>query len=68
MRSPEYRVLIKDTSADTFCKQALTRPENFDIFVTMNLKGEAHLFDLEQSNDAGLYRMATSGQEHRTGS
>jgi isocitrate dehydrogenase len=34
------KVLIKDTIADIFFQQALTRPEDFDIIATMNLNGD----------------------------
>jgi isocitrate dehydrogenase len=34
------RVLIKDTIADIFFQQALTRPEEFDVVATTNLNGD----------------------------
>ena len=34
------RILIKDTIADIFFQQALTRPEEFDVIATMNLNGD----------------------------
>jgi isocitrate dehydrogenase len=34
------RILIKDTIADIFFQQALTRPEDFDIIATTNLNGD----------------------------
>jgi len=34
------KVLIKDTIADIFFQQALTRPEDFDIIATTNLNGD----------------------------
>ncbi len=34
------RILIKDTIADIFFQQALTRPEDFDVIATMNLNGD----------------------------
>lgn len=37
---PEGKVLIKDTIADIFFQQALTRPEDFDVIATMNLNGD----------------------------
>lgn len=37
---PEGRILIKDTIADIFFQQALTRPEEFDVVATMNLNGD----------------------------
>jgi isocitrate dehydrogenase len=37
---PQDRVLIKDTIADIFFQQALTRPEEFDVIATMNLNGD----------------------------
>lgn len=37
---PDDRILIKDTIADIFFQQALTRPEDFDIIATMNLNGD----------------------------
>jgi isocitrate dehydrogenase len=37
---PASRVLIKDTIADIFFQQALTRPEDFDVIATMNLNGD----------------------------
>ena len=38
--SGDSRVLIKDTIADIFFQQALTRPDEFDIVATMNLNGD----------------------------
>jgi len=37
---PEDKILIKDTIADIFFQQALTRPEDFDVIATMNLNGD----------------------------
>jgi isocitrate dehydrogenase len=37
---PASKVLIKDTIADIFFQQALTRPEDFDVMATMNLNGD----------------------------
>lgn len=37
---PGDKILIKDTIADIFFQQALTRPEEFDIIATMNLNGD----------------------------
>jgi isocitrate dehydrogenase len=37
---PEDKVLIKDTIADIFFQQALTRPLDFDVIATMNLNGD----------------------------
>ena len=37
---PTSKVLIKDTIADIFFQQALTRPEDFDVIATMNLNGD----------------------------
>lgn len=37
---PEGTILIKDTIADIFFQQALTRPEDFDVVATMNLNGD----------------------------
>jgi isocitrate dehydrogenase len=34
------KILIKDTIADIFFQQALTRPEEFDVIATMNLNGD----------------------------
>jgi isocitrate dehydrogenase len=34
------KVLIKDTIADIFFQQTLTRPEDFDVIATMNLNGD----------------------------
>jgi isocitrate dehydrogenase len=34
------RVLIKDTIADIFLQQILTRPEEFDVVATLNLNGD----------------------------
>lgn len=36
----EKRVVIKDTIADIFFQQALTRPEEFDVIATTNLNGD----------------------------
>ena len=37
---PASKILIKDTIADIFFQQALTRPEDFDVIATMNLNGD----------------------------
>jgi isocitrate dehydrogenase len=37
---PAGKVLIKDTIADIFFQQALTRPDEFDVVATMNLNGD----------------------------
>jgi len=37
---PKDKILIKDTIADIFFQQALTRPEEFDIIATTNLNGD----------------------------
>jgi isocitrate dehydrogenase len=37
---PSGKILIKDTIADIFFQQALTRPEEFDVIATMNLNGD----------------------------
>ena len=37
---PEGKVLIKDTIADAFLQQILTRPKEFDVIATMNLNGD----------------------------
>jgi isocitrate dehydrogenase len=37
---PEGKILIKDTIADIFFQQALTRPEEFDVIATTNLNGD----------------------------
>ena len=34
------KILIKDTIADAFFQQSLTRPEDFDVIATMNLNGD----------------------------
>ncbi|MBU4211311.1 MAG: NADP-dependent isocitrate dehydrogenase [Verrucomicrobia bacterium] len=34
------RIAIKDTIADIFFQQALTRPEEFDVIATLNLNGD----------------------------
>jgi isocitrate dehydrogenase len=36
----EGKVLMKDTIADIFFQQALTRPDEFDVIATMNLNGD----------------------------
>ncbi len=36
----DKRILIKDTIADIFFQQALTRPDEFDVIATMNLNGD----------------------------
>ena len=38
--APEDKLLIKDTIADIFFQQALTRPLDFDVIATMNLNGD----------------------------
>jgi isocitrate dehydrogenase len=37
---PEGKLLIKDTIADAFLQQILTRPKEFDVIATMNLNGD----------------------------
>jgi isocitrate dehydrogenase len=37
---PPGKILIKDTIADIFFQQALTRADEFDIIATMNLNGD----------------------------
>ncbi|MGI9034252.1 MAG: NADP-dependent isocitrate dehydrogenase [Acidimicrobiales bacterium] len=37
---PGDRVLVKDTIADIFLQQVLTRPEDFDVIATTNLNGD----------------------------
>jgi isocitrate dehydrogenase len=39
-KPPTDRILIKDTIADIFFQQALTRPEEFDVIATTNLNGD----------------------------
>ncbi len=34
------QILVKDTIADIFFQQALTRPDEFDVIATMNLNGD----------------------------
>jgi isocitrate dehydrogenase len=38
--APDGKILMKDTIADIFFQQALTRPEEFDVIATMNLNGD----------------------------
>jgi isocitrate dehydrogenase len=37
---PGDRILVKDTIADIFLQQVLTRPDEFDVIATMNLNGD----------------------------
>jgi len=37
---PGDRILVKDTIADIFLQQVLTRPREFDVIATMNLNGD----------------------------
>ena len=37
---PGEKILVKDTIADIFLQQVLTRPKDFDVVVTMNLNGD----------------------------
>ncbi len=37
---PGERVLVKDTIADIFLQQVLTRPDEFDVIATTNLNGD----------------------------
>jgi isocitrate dehydrogenase len=39
-KAPQGKILIKDTIADIFFQQSLTRPEEFDVIATMNLNGD----------------------------
>ncbi len=38
--NPGNKILVKDTIADIFLQQILTRPEDFDVVATMNLNGD----------------------------
>ncbi len=38
--NPGDKILVKDTIADIFLQQILTRPSEFDVVVTMNLNGD----------------------------
>jgi isocitrate dehydrogenase len=38
--APSGKILIKDTIADIFFQQALTRADEFDVIATMNLNGD----------------------------
>ena len=38
--TPATRLLIKDSIADAFLQQILTRPEEYDVIATMNLNGD----------------------------
>jgi len=37
---PAGKLLVKDTIADIFLQQILTRPDEFDVIATMNLNGD----------------------------
>jgi isocitrate dehydrogenase len=37
---PGDKILVKDTIADIFLQQILTRPDEFDVIATMNLNGD----------------------------
>lgn len=37
---PQGKLLVKDTIADIFLQQVLTRPTEFDVIATMNLNGD----------------------------
>jgi isocitrate dehydrogenase len=39
-KPPEGQVLLKDTIADIFLQQILTRPAEFDVVATMNVNGD----------------------------
>ena len=39
-KCPPGRILVKDTIADIFLQQILTRPAEFDVVATMNLNGD----------------------------
>ena len=38
--NPGGKILVKDTIADIFLQQILTRPKEFDVIATMNLNGD----------------------------
>jgi isocitrate dehydrogenase len=40
MGKPGGKILVKDTIADIFLQQILTRPDEFDVIATMNLNGD----------------------------
>jgi isocitrate dehydrogenase len=39
-KAPEGKILIKDTIADAFLQQILTRPAEYDVIATLNLNGD----------------------------
>jgi isocitrate dehydrogenase len=39
-KTPEGKIVIKDTIADIFFQQTLLRPDEFDVIATMNLNGD----------------------------
>ncbi len=39
-RAPEDKLLVKDCICDAFLQQILTRPDEYDVLVTMNLNGD----------------------------
>jgi len=39
-RAPEGKILVKDCICDAFLQQILTRPDEYDVIVTMNLNGD----------------------------
>ena len=39
-KAPEGKILVKDCICDAFLQQILTRPDEYDVIVTMNLNGD----------------------------
>jgi isocitrate dehydrogenase len=52
-KAPEGEILIKDTIADIFLQQILTRPAEFDVIATMNLNGD-YIYDAIAAEVGGI--------------
>lgn len=60
---PGDRLLVKDTIADIFLQQVLTRPSEFDVIATMNLNGD-YISDALAAQVGGI-GMAPGGNINR---
>ncbi len=63
---PPGKVLIKDTIADIFLQQVLTRPAEFDVVATMNLNGD-YISDALAAQVGGIGIAPGANINYRTG-
>ena len=63
---PPGKILIKDTIADIFLQQVLTRPAEFDVVATMNLNGD-YISDALAAQVGGIGIAPGANINYRTG-